>query len=42
MGKDKANIFKLDKKELETYKDKEFDDCMPGAKSLQNALKHQF
>ena len=39
MGKDKANIFKLDKKELETYKDKEFDDCMPGAKEFAECLK---
>ena len=36
---DKANIFKLDKEILETYKDKEFDDCMPGAKNFAECLK---
>lgn len=36
---DKANIFKLNKEILETYKDKEFDDCMPGAKDFAECLK---
>lgn len=39
MTKDNANIFKLDKDVLETYKDKEFDDCMPGAESFAECLK---
>lgn len=36
---DKANIFKLDKEVLKTYKDNEFDDCMPGAKDFAECLK---
>mgnify|MGYP001632016425 CR=1 FL=1 len=36
---DKANVFKFDKEILETYKDKEFDDCMPGAKDFAECLK---
>lgn len=36
---DKANIFKLDKEILETYKNNEFDDCMPGAKNFAECLK---
>ncbi len=39
MTTDKANIFKLNKEILETYKDKEFDDCMPGAKDFAECLK---
>ncbi len=39
MTRDKANIFKLDKEILETYKDNEFDDCMPGAKNFAECLK---
>lgn len=39
MTKDKANIFKLDIEVTKTYKDKEFDDCMPGAKSFAECLK---
>ena len=39
MPKDYANIFKLEKEDLEKYKGKEFIDCMPGAANYAECLK---
>lgn len=39
MPKDYANIFKLEKEDLESYKGKEFIDCMPGAAIFAECLK---
>lgn len=39
MPKDYANIFKLEKEDLEKYKGKEFIDCMPGAAIFAECLK---
>lgn len=39
MAIDKANIFKLEKEELQKYENNEFEDCMPGAKEFAEELK---
>ena len=39
MPKDISNIFKLGKETLALYKDKEFDDCTPGAMAYAECLK---
>ena len=40
MGLDKANIFKLDNKELENYKTDSFLDCFESTKDFAKALKN--
>lgn len=39
MAKDKANIFKFDKKTLKEYKKDPFFDCIPGAKEYAECIK---